>query len=138
MDLSCGVLVTDGDTILLCHVTGAGNRWDIPKGQPDPGEDHMDAALRELKEETGIELPEMYANVKELGYTSYTKTKDLYLVRFEGYIDPMDMSCTSYFYDKNWKSVPEVDGFKYFKFSEISKFVTPNLYNVLSKYLGIK
>lgn len=31
------------------------NRWDLPKGHVDPGETNLQAALRELKEETGIQ-----------------------------------------------------------------------------------
>ena len=29
-------------------------RWDLPKGHVDPGETNLEAALRELEEETGI------------------------------------------------------------------------------------
>jgi 8-oxo-dGTP pyrophosphatase MutT (NUDIX family) len=32
-----------------------GRHWDLPKGHLESGEDEMSAALRELKEETGIE-----------------------------------------------------------------------------------
>ncbi|MDW8261535.1 MAG: bis(5'-nucleosyl)-tetraphosphatase [Phycisphaerales bacterium] len=32
-----------------------GRHWDFPKGHLEPGEDDLSAALRELREETGIE-----------------------------------------------------------------------------------
>ena len=127
--LSCGVLVTHKNSLLLCHVTGTYNRWDIPKGMPNDGEDHVAAAIRELNEETGIVLG---ANYRELGYTEYTKTKDLFLLHHEGLYEVSDMTCLSFFEDDR----PEMDGFKYFDFNQIVGHVTPNLYKVLTKFLG--
>ena len=54
--LSCGVVVvrrTDNgwQTVLL----RAFNHWDFPKGIREAGEDPMQAALREVEEETGID-----------------------------------------------------------------------------------
>ncbi len=54
--LSCGVVVArntdDGwKTVLL----RAFHHWDFPKGIREPGEDPMQAALREVLEETGID-----------------------------------------------------------------------------------
>ena len=54
--LSCGAVVVrqtdDGwKTILL----RAFHHWDFPKGIREPGEDPMQAALREVGEETGID-----------------------------------------------------------------------------------
>ncbi len=54
--LSCGVVVvrraSEGwQTILL----RAFHHWDFPKGMRDPGEDPIDAAVREVGEETGID-----------------------------------------------------------------------------------
>ena len=51
---SCGVLIYRRDPspsfLLMRHA----KRWDLPKGHVDPGETHLQCALRELKEETGI------------------------------------------------------------------------------------
>ncbi len=35
------------------------DRWDLPKGHVDPGETDLEAALRELEEETGITKAEV-------------------------------------------------------------------------------
>ncbi|SOY40006.1 NUDIX hydrolase [Cupriavidus taiwanensis] len=41
-----------------CLVLRAYRNWDFPKGQPEPGEELLQAALRETKE-TGLSVPEL-------------------------------------------------------------------------------
>lgn len=53
--LSCGVVIARRDeatwkTLLL----RAFHHWDFPKGVREPGEDPLEAAIREVREETGI------------------------------------------------------------------------------------
>ena len=45
---SCGVIVTDGERVLLGHATRS-PRWDIPKGIAEPGENSADAAVRDFE-----------------------------------------------------------------------------------------
>ena len=47
-----GLVHTDDDEILLIFRNG---KWDLPKGKLDPGEELEACAVRELKEETGLE-----------------------------------------------------------------------------------
>jgi 8-oxo-dGTP pyrophosphatase MutT (NUDIX family) len=51
---ACGVIVfrhvPDHSFLLMAHA----DRWDLPKGKLDHGEDEASCALRELEEETGI------------------------------------------------------------------------------------
>lgn len=47
-----GGLVNSGNKILLIFRRG---KWDLPKGKLDDGENIIDCALREVKEETGVE-----------------------------------------------------------------------------------
>jgi 8-oxo-dGTP pyrophosphatase MutT (NUDIX family) len=54
------LVVRDGeDAILLFHTRELsapelGTWWELPGGGVDPGETYVDAAVRELREETGI------------------------------------------------------------------------------------
>ena len=42
------------------------NFWQMPQGGIDPGEEYLSAALRELKEETGIESVDLIKEIDEL------------------------------------------------------------------------
>ncbi len=51
-----GVVTRAGDALELCLIRPAArNVWTLPKGGVEPGETHEAAALREIREETGLE-----------------------------------------------------------------------------------
>ncbi len=53
--LSCGVvLARETDEGVRTLMLRAYQYWDFPKGMMEPGEDPLEAAVRELEEETGI------------------------------------------------------------------------------------
>ena len=105
--LSCGVLVTDGQHLLLGHATGSA-RWDIPKGLADPGEAALDAARRELREETGLTGGEL----TPLGRFGYLPRKDLelFLLLVPAMPDLAGLRCTSVF-SRGGRMMPEFDRF---------------------------
>jgi 8-oxo-dGTP pyrophosphatase MutT (NUDIX family) len=45
------------DVLLILHK--GGRHWAFPKGRSDPGETPLESAIRELKEETGLEIEEL-------------------------------------------------------------------------------
>ena len=55
-----GVVLRNGDSgpeVALCgHIDGAGYEWGLPKGTPEPGETRTQTAIREVQEETGLEV----------------------------------------------------------------------------------
>ena len=56
---SAGVIVLDwaGREVTALCVSAYG-MWDFPKGRLEQGESHLEAAIRELMEETSISIPE--------------------------------------------------------------------------------
>ena len=109
---SCGVIVTDGERLLLGHATRS-PRWDIPKGEAEPGEDFAAAARRELFEETGLDAPE--AALRPLGVFPYRRGKDLALFCWarRHLPDPATLVCASQF-SWNGRMWPEFDRFGLF------------------------
>lgn len=56
---SCGALVfrkISGNTELLLIKHRCGGHWSFPKGHVESGENELQTALREIKEETGLEV----------------------------------------------------------------------------------
>jgi len=78
------VTTIDGNPrVLLVHPSGAYNRrspWSIPKGLPDEGEDEAAAAVRETREETGVEC-EITAPLGCIDYARSRKTVVGFLAR---------------------------------------------------------
>lgn len=71
MKQSAGIIVIDQtkkEPAVLC--VRAYSNWDFPKGQLDPGETHIEAAVRELEEETTLTL----SDVRLIGLTAPSVT----------------------------------------------------------------
>lgn len=50
------VVVVDGRVLLLKQDTGSGRSWSLPGGKVDPGETVREALVREMREETGLDV----------------------------------------------------------------------------------
>lgn len=54
---SCGCIIVKGDTVLVEKQKHKDERfWNFPKGHQDPGETDLETALRETKEEVGLDV----------------------------------------------------------------------------------
>ena len=107
MQISAGFIIIDPCTknVLACHPTNGSKEdffsYDIPKGHIEDGEDALAAAKRELKEETGIELPEDLPDddIYEIGRVTYRSDKKLHLFSLEYKVVPQALHCDSMFVD---------------------------------------
>ncbi|MGI5959558.1 MAG: bis(5'-nucleosyl)-tetraphosphatase [Massiliimalia sp.] len=73
---SCGAVVFrkyHGNTELLLIKHANGGHWSFPKGHVEPGETEIETAIREVKEETGIDIM-VDASFREI--VSYSPKKD--------------------------------------------------------------
>lgn len=137
--ISCGVILLDGSgRVLLAHATET-SHWDIPKGQPDPGETPVAAALRELREETGIALRPQ--RLTDLGRFAYRRDKDLHLFAArvaDGEIDIARCVCTSMFPSRrNGASIPEMDAFKWVAPTDVAQYASGSLTRLFETTLSL-
>lgn len=130
--LSCGVIVRRrSGELLLCHATGR-DYWDIPKGVLDPGETPVQAALRELREEAGLELAA--EAVRDLGVHRYLSRKDLHLYL----LDPPQPAlttescrCSTTYRGRQGRDIPEVDAYRWVMRDEVPYLAGKNMARVL-------
>lgn len=129
--ISCGVIVTDGALVLLGHATRS-PRWDIPKGMAEPGEAPVEAATRELREETGLQAPPH--ELTPLGVHRYLPGKDLalFLWRPATMPNPATLVCASVFPTPGGALLPEFDRFGLFAWDDATGRVGRNMARVLA------
>lgn len=102
---SAGGLVVRGDEVLLIALAG-GQRWQLPKGHVEPGEGAEEAAMREVREETGVTgrplgpLPAIEYWFVQAGQRVH-KRVDYYLLEYESGsetdFDPSEVSSAAWF-----------------------------------------
>lgn len=90
--------------------------WSIPKGEFDDNEEPLDAAIREMKEETGLTLK---GNFIELTPVKQKSGKLVYAWALEHDIDPSEIKSNEF--EMEWppksgkkKSFPEIDKAEWF------------------------
>ena len=113
-----GIIIRKYGTNLILLEQGCGkylpgNIYDIPKGHWEEGELLEDTAIREAKEEAGIEVDP--TELTFLGNFPYGKD-EIDIFYCEKKFDINDCKCTSFFENQYGKEVPEVVGYKFFDF----------------------
>lgn len=127
---SCGVVVSDGTHLLLGRFARR-DLWDVPKGLAEPGEEFRAAAARELREETGLEVPT--GALRDLGVHRYLRGKDLalFLWPVAAMPAPDALRCASVFRAADGTLLPEFDAFAVPPWAEALQRVGRNLRRVL-------
>jgi 8-oxo-dGTP pyrophosphatase MutT (NUDIX family) len=137
---SYGVLIlNERGQLLLAHATGQ-KHWDIPKGGASAGESAREAAVREVREETGIVLSA--DSLQELGRMAYLSRKDLHLFRTVLHTRDCDIAackCTSFFpHHASGAMTPEVDQFKWVDIADIPAFAAKSMTALLRRLSGFE
>ncbi len=84
-----GLVINNNSKALLIYRK---NKWDLPKGKLDEGENLEEAAIREVVEETGLDINKLSVNEPLLstGYKSFVNGKSVnkraawFLMNYEG------------------------------------------------------
>jgi putative (di)nucleoside polyphosphate hydrolase len=134
--LSCGILVVNAQAeLLLCHATGT-SRWDIPKGIADAGENEAQAALRETREETALQLDA--ASLLDLGRFAYRRGKDLHLyAALIERIDTRQCVCSTTFRDAQGRVRPEMDAFEWVAFAHVAQRCGKSMAALLTRRVAL-
>jgi len=131
MKESCGFLYkVFFNKYLIVHPT-KGDHWSIPKGVREEGETALQAAIRELKEETGQTLTGQ-EDIRFLGRFKYTHRKDLTVFEVDGTMsfDESTLKCGTLI-DKT--NLPEVDKYSFVYWDELLECVNPSQRKVLEQ-----
>lgn len=131
MTVTCGILVHHNGYFLVCHPTNAKwkQSWSLPKGIQEPNESAKETALRELREETNLNLSGY--KLKDLGIFDYRADKKFHVFSCEvdKPINPKTLSCSSTFslLDAETK---EVDSYAWIPFEKAQAYLNPNTFKV--------
>ena len=126
--------IQDGQLqILLAHYGGPyfakkdDGFWSIPKGELEPGEDLLETAQREFKEEVGITPTGPFV---ALSSVMQTNDKIVHAWAFKGDCDPN--KCVSNMFTMEWPpksgrqmEFPEMDRFDFFDVGGAKRKITP-------------
>jgi 8-oxo-dGTP pyrophosphatase MutT (NUDIX family) len=110
--------------------------WTIFKGQQEGNETLMDTAIRELKEETGIDVNadhRLNRNISTNPFFTYSlRHKDVYVYMLEdveGALNDFNFSCSSFWIDNK----PEISEYTWCTIEEMRRKIFPSQRDLVSK-----
>lgn len=135
METTCGIFLIDNrDQCLIVHPTGhQKHSWSLPKGRLELGEDYLETAIRELFEETGINLPEyasyitMIRRLPSVKYTTRPKTLVPFVIWLSISMQNVHLYCDIQGDDR----FPENDDFKWVGLRQLFRFIHPTQKSVI-------
>jgi ADP-ribose pyrophosphatase YjhB (NUDIX family) len=141
MKKSAGVALLFQDRILMAHPSKGGwyRSWTPPKGGIEEGESEKSAAVREVKEECGIEVNESQLGERHvIRYTRGNKVyKEVYLYVVEiGKLQEAGMpALINYTLPKHMLQLEEVDSAKFMTKDECMERALPRYIDFIDKIL---
>jgi predicted NUDIX family NTP pyrophosphohydrolase len=109
--------------------------WFIPKGEINPGEDHLSAARREFEEETGI-TPE--GPFLPLGHVKHKSGKTVSAWAFAGTCDPSRLKSNTFTmewppHSGKMQEFPEIDRAQFFTIEEANEKILLAEFELLTR-----
>jgi len=124
-ELSCGGFIYNtNNEILITRSTGS-SKWNIPKGKIEDNETPLECAIREIKEETNIDVSGCM--ITDAGQHKYLQYKDIHLFFFILHSVPTDIRCNSFFMTKYGTELPEIAEYKWCTYEEARLLWSDNL-----------
>lgn len=130
--LSSGFLIRSGNKFLLCR-SGGSEKWTIPKGHVEEEETTLEAAYRETREETGLDLQKLtFVDVwKHFSHMYSLRNKDVVVFFADdktGMLIDEQLFC-----ECGPGELPEIDGYKWVSYKEAKILVTRSQQELFSK-----
>lgn len=136
---SCGVIIVNANNpnqILGCKpYRKFDGRNDLPKGRMEPGETPIETAIRETREEAGIDLTGV--QLEDLGEFKYISKKNLYLFKCTMNVDISSLNCSSTF-EINGVSFPEIIGYEWINIEDVESKFYHSLGIILNQILKVQ
>lgn len=111
------------------------NRYIVPilKGCAEEGEEDIDAAIRELKEESSFDATVYKDKIEDFGIFNYLPNKDIHLFKLRLNFLPKlsTLKCVSFF-ERDGKQIPEINEFRIISRSE-RQYFSKSLLKVFKK-----